>query len=81
MEYYITKYALSKGIYAIKANEINEISETGFIYIRNNFYASFKLGRDIHENKEDAIKAANEMKNKKIKALLNQIAKLKNLSF
>ena len=74
---YVTKYALTKGI------EYVEVSETFFPYVvKENIKCPriFHIG-DWFENKEDAIKKAEEMKNKKLQSLENQMKKISKLKF
>ena len=74
---YVTKYALTKGI------EYIEVSETFFPYlVKENirYPRNFHIG-DWFESKEDAIKKAEEMKNKKLQSLENQMKKISKLKF
>lgn len=74
---YVTKYALTKGI------EYIEVSETFFPYlVQENirYPRNFHIG-DWFESKEDAIKKAEEMKNKKLQSLENQMKKISKLKF
>ena len=74
---YVTKHALTKGI------EYIEVSETFFPYLvkENIMYPrTFRIG-DWFENKEDAIKNAEEMRIKKLQSLDNQIKKISKLKF
>ena len=74
---YVTKYARTKGI------EYIEVSETFFPYlVKENirYPRNFHIG-DWFESKEDAIKKAEEMKNKKLQSLENQMKKISKLKF
>lgn len=75
---WISKYSLTKGIYSAEA-EIKDSSEgrTG-ILIGFSFY---KIGRDCHFDKANAVKAANEMKIKKLQSLDKQVKKISALEF
>ena len=79
MKVWITKYALTKGIFIEDAEICHDIScdmirtSSGGIYHGN--------GREWHITKESAIKQAEEMRRKKIKNLRNQIEKLEKISF
>jgi hypothetical protein len=78
--YYLTKYALSKGILEVKG----ESTSDGYVRVREEKYRYapfFRLGRDIVETKEEAIAKANDMRSKKIKSHEKSIAKLKKMMF
>ena len=80
MKAFITKYALTKGIYEIDAEVcqnpkiIKRASGNWVDYYRNE-------GKDWHKTKESAILRANEMRAAKIKTLQKQIIKLDKLTF
>lgn len=74
---YVTKNALTKGVEYI---EVCETSSPEYVY------ENIKWGRDFHkndwfENKEDAIKDAEERRIKKLKSLDKQIKKISALKF
>ncbi len=71
MKVYITKYCLTQGIFE------DEVEIWSDIY---NKYAYFHKPY-WHETKEEVIKYAEQMKNRKIKSLEKQIRKLKELKF
>ena len=74
---YVTKYALTKGIEYIEVSEtiFPDLVEENIRYPRN-----FHIG-DWFENKEDAIKNAEEMRIKKLQSLDKQIKKISKLKF
>ena len=74
---YVTKYALTKGI------EYVEVKETFFPYLvkeNTRFSRNFHIG-DWFENKEDAIKNAEERRIKELQSLDNQMKKISKLKF
>lgn len=77
--FYITKYALTKGIIEDKG-EIVFGSQGRMICVdRKDMYL---IGKPFwHIREEDAIEHAENMRDKKIKSLEKQIEKLKNLKF
>ena len=79
MKVWITKYALTTGIYEIEA----EITENGSAYDMHASLPTFyhKEGKDWHRTKESAIKKAEEMRQKKIESLKKQIEKLEEMRF
>lgn len=75
---WISKYALTKGIYSAES-EMKDSRESGVgVLIGFNFY---KIGRDCHFEKADAVKAAYEMKVKKLQSLDKQMKKISALEF
>ena len=75
---FITKYALSKGIYT------EEVEQSKFKYtvIHTNGWVHQLFDKpDWHEIKEEAIEQAERMRTKKIKSLKAQIDKLEKLKF
>jgi len=75
--YYLSKYALSDGIQALEgeANE-NGVKLAGMVS-----WYRFTLGKEVHETREAAVKAAEAMRIKKIVALRKQIERLEAMSF
>lgn len=78
--YYTTKYALTDGI---KHVDLEPVGGDGD-YLRapghwNGVF--FKEGRDAFLDRDDAEKAANAARDKKIASLRKQIAKLEKLKF
>lgn len=74
MKLWISKYALSKGI---KECDMRVVG--GWACSMSGAY--YKLWRDAHETKEQAISAAEEMRIKKIESIKKQIAKLEKMTF
>lgn len=85
MKVWITKYALTKGIFQAEVTSAClETDPTGnMICIKESGFNSYYhgKGKEWHENKESAVKRANEMRNKKIESLKKQIKKLENMKF
>lgn len=79
MKVWITKYALTIGIIEINA----EITEDGSAYDMGSSFPAYYHGEDKewHRTKESAIARAEEMRQKKIESLKNQIEKLEVLKF
>ena len=83
MKVFITKYALTKGIFEKEAEVCTGISDD---FIRVNDACGYHSGEyyngdDWHTTKEDAIQKAEDMQQKKIIALNKQIIKLSKLKF
>lgn len=81
MKAFITKYALTQGIYEIEAEICHSINPDMISNInrQNNCYHG--EGKDWHRTKESAIERANAMRATKIKNLQKQISKLEKLEF
>lgn len=77
MNVWISKYALTKGIYEVEVNT----TDSEYMIVDKNNPISFYHKNEWHKTKEDAIKRAIELRDKKIKSLEKQIDKLKNMEF
>lgn len=82
MKIYVTKYALSRGVFEAEA----EVDENGFAVVRRSGWTGFDQyfhgeGRDWCSTKEQALEAAEKMRIKRIASLEKQVAKLKALPF
>lgn len=75
---YITKYALTIGIFDVQAKTI---CSTSIKYLDNNLCNQYAHANEWHRTLSDAIVCANEMRAKKIASLKKQIAKLEVLNF
>lgn len=79
MKVYVTRYALTKGIYQVEAKlvregmvEVKSVSGTMTYYLH---------GKDWHETKESAIARAEEMRKTKIGSLKKQVARFEKMDF
>lgn len=90
MKVWITRYALTKGIFEIEVNDkCIDIDRSGYmiqdegggftVYSRGVYYHG--EGIEWHKDKESAIKRADEMRNKKIESLKKRIKELENMKF
>ena len=81
MKIWISKYALSGGITEHECEHPK--ADGAYVYPGKPFagYVGFKLGRDAHTTPEEAAKAAEAARTKKIASLRKQIAKLEKMSF
>lgn len=77
---WITKYALTTGIFVVDAHSSTE--RPGMVhYISNAGYRSFAHGRDWHLSEAGAKARAEEMRLNRIASLEAQLAKLRALTF
>lgn len=83
MKVWITKYALTKGIFAEEVDACFHISPKMVADRGRNTtcYTTCYHKPDWHENLSDAIAQAETMRARKIKSLEKQIAKLKAMRF
>lgn len=79
MKVYITKYALSKGIFELEVEQSKNFPDMvcGFIY-DDHYHGE---GIEWHRTMEAAITRAEEMRLKKIRSLKKQIEKLERMKF
>ena len=77
--YYVTKYALSRGVKAISGTE-STISP-GYVNFRGEYNDLCKLHKDVFETRAEAFADAEARRLKKIASLKKQIARLKKFSF
>ena len=79
MKAYITKYALTQGIFAVDARECSEkMIEYRVIGSR---YTQYAHGNDFHYCFEKAIDRAEKMRERKLESLRSQIAKVESIVF
>ena len=83
---YITKYALTQGILEKKVELFSKSMVTELIEAPTRYGAATLFRQSFHkpywhENREDAVKHANELRTRKISSLKKSIAKLEKLSF
>lgn len=85
MKVWVTKYALSQGIFEAEVNDdCIDIDRSGnMIQVKEGRFTVYYHGegREWHKEKESAIKRADEMRKKKIESLKKQIEKLENMKF
>lgn len=79
MKAYITKYALTQGIYAVDANKCSDkMIEYKTIGSR---YSQYAHGAEFHTCKESAVDRAEQMRQNKLSSLRAQIAKIESIVF
>ena len=76
---FITKYALTEGIKEIETDiRKNEVGNYEYVLYGNHYF--FHIGSDAFTDKSEALKKAEEMRQKKVASLRKQIEKLEKLS-
>jgi len=83
MRVFITKYALTKGVYEIEAKVCESISPDMISEVKegvcNNCFHG--KGKNWHETRESAVERAKKMRDAKVAALKKQIKKLEAMEF
>ena len=81
MKVWITKYALTQGIFEIEAEECG-MGFPGMIQTKEEHPSHcHEEGKDWHRSKESAVKRAEEMRQKKISSLKKKLEKLEKMKF
>lgn len=81
MKVWITKYALTQGIYETEGEIAKSNSDMFCTPKIMESYASYYFKPYWHETKEDAIAHAEKLRAAKIKSLEKQLAKIKTMQF
>lgn len=81
MNVYVTKYCLTRGIFTETVRDAGTREGLVGVYKGNSFVASYELGKTAFLTSEEAVTAARSERDRKIKALLKQIDKLRALDF
>ena len=77
---YISKYALTQGVFKLDACISPECPDTA-VNVADRGFAVHGRGKNWHLTRADALKAAEELRLRKIKALERQLKKLKGIRF
>jgi hypothetical protein len=81
MRAYITKYALSQGIFSVEGR-LHSGEYDMFIYrTANSHFDQYAHGKDFHLTRKAAIERAEEMRKRKLDSLIKQQAKISNMTF
>lgn len=75
MKVWITKYALSSGIFTA------EVKDTGSTVVNVKGYYTGFYGKDWHRTEKEAIARAEEMRAKRLQSLERQVKKISVLKF
>lgn len=79
MRVWISKYALTKGLYETEG--VISTTSSSMIKEVDVDYPDFFHGNEWHENKKEAIARAEEMRTKKIASLNKKLKKLEDMTF
>lgn len=78
---FITKYAFTKGIIEVSKDKARQSTYDQKIFYVDGYYNGFTLGTNIFYSREEAVKVAEQMRDKKIESVKKQLKKLEKLSF
>ena len=80
MKVWITKYTLTQGIFE---KEVKFSTASDDMVVADGTYSEcyHGEGREWHLTKEEAVKKAEEIKDRKIKSIQKQLEKLQNMKF
>lgn len=85
MKLFLSKYALSGQIIEVTLDGGSAVGRAlvngALIYTQEHGWNSFKLGRDIHLTREEAVAAAEAARDKKLKSLQKQMDALRKKVF
>ena len=82
MKVYITKYALTQGIFEVEGEVCGGIFGRMFDAEKNGYFHNHPYGIDEwHRTRASAVRTAEQMRQKKIASLEKQIEKLKKMKF
>lgn len=76
---WLSKYALTGGIEEVVSGQ--DEHQSAYIRLEGYGWTFFKLGREVHLTREEAVSAAEAMRVKKLNSLRKQIKKLETLTF
>lgn len=75
-----SKYALTEGIKEVVSRD--DADDSGYyIRLEEHSWNLFKIGRDVHTTRQEAVLAAEAMRRKKLDSLRKQIKKLEAMAF
>jgi hypothetical protein len=81
MKVWITKYAMSEGVYTLDVDAPNPHCPGMISHPTNRFRHFHNEGKDWHRTEESALARAEKMRSNKIASLKKQIEKLEKLQF
>jgi hypothetical protein len=78
---WVTKYALTEGIEAVKAEWCSDISDKMITYGEEGYSRQSAHGNDWHRTPEAALARAEEMRAAKVASLKKSLAKMERMTF
>ena len=77
MKFYVTKYALTKGIVEV---DVDDPQDRHYIIVREWWHTTFRIGTEAFATREEASEAALMMAKKRLTGLHRQIARVSGLA-
>lgn len=74
-----SKYALTEGIKEVVSRD--DADDSGYIRLEEHSWNLFKIGRDVHTTRQEAVLAAEAMRVKRLNSLRKKIKKLEAMVF
>lgn len=78
---FITKYALTKGIIEVSSDKVQQSSYDKRFFHVDGYFNGFTLGANIFRTREEAVKVAEQMRDKRIKSVKKQLNELQKMTF
>lgn len=79
---WITKYALTRGVYKLEVEQAADGQDGKYVYGRDRYSQQFVgEGKEWHRTPEAALQRADDMRKEKIASLRKQIKKLEGIVF
>lgn len=78
---FITKYALTKGIIEVSKDKARQSTYDQKFFHVDGYYNGFTLGTNIFYSREEAVKVAEQMRDKRIKGVQKQLNELQKMTF
>lgn len=75
---FVSRYALTKGVTEERGHKS---SDGTYFYVGGDLWSGMKIGRDAFHLRDEALKAAEKARKKKLDSLRKQVNKLKALKF
>ena len=74
-----SKYALTEGIKEVVSRE--DADDSGYIKLEEHCWTRFRIGRDVHATRQEAVLATEAKRVKRLNSLRKKIKKLEALTF
>lgn len=78
---FITQYALTKGIIEVDGDKVQQSNYDKKCFYIDGYFNGYLLGTNIFYPREEAVKVAEQMRDKKIESVKKQLKKLEKMTF
>ncbi|AOV01720.1 hypothetical protein N5K37_32445 [Delftia tsuruhatensis] len=76
---WISQHALSIGVAVDRIEKLG--IDPDYVWLREHKFAPYRVGKDVHTSRADAVAAAEAARKKKLSSLQKQVQKLEALKF